>query len=213
MHRLLLMMLTAFAVTAPVAAHEVWIEREGNGPARIYLGEPAQPVPKGGDPEFHRLKTPLVFLTDPATAIATTRQTDHLEVAVEGAGDVRVRDDAVFEPWDADGVKVGAIFYARAGRSETAANLDFEIVPVSSGADAFTVLFRGEPLGGASVNVITPDYWQKTFTADENGRLEVPDLGAGRYLLGAAHGETTSATVAGQSVAKIQHVSTLTFVR
>lgn len=42
-------------------AHEVWIERDGNGPARIYLGEPAEAVPEGGDPEFPKLKTPTLF--------------------------------------------------------------------------------------------------------------------------------------------------------
>jgi len=207
------MMLAALALAAPAAAHEVWVERDADGPARIYLGEPAQPVPEEGDPEFHRLKAPQVFLTDPAAAIATTRQANHLVAAIEGAGDVRVRDDSVFEPWDADGAKAGAIFYARAGRSGTEARLDLEIVPVSAGADAFTVVFRGEPLGGASVNVISPDRWQKTFTADADGRLEVPDMGAGRYILGTVHGEDASATVAGQPVAKVQHISTLTFVQ
>ncbi|WP_373928573.1 hypothetical protein QTN93_18045 [Sphingomonas aerolata] len=39
-------------------AHEVWVERDGTGPARIYLGEPAEPMPAGGDPEFANLKTP-----------------------------------------------------------------------------------------------------------------------------------------------------------
>jgi hypothetical protein len=33
---------TAAALLAlPAAAHEVWIERDAAGPARVYLGEPA----------------------------------------------------------------------------------------------------------------------------------------------------------------------------
>ena len=42
-------------------AHEVWVERDGAGPARIYLGEPAEALPPGGDPEFANLKTPRVL--------------------------------------------------------------------------------------------------------------------------------------------------------
>ena len=43
MRRLLTMMFAALILAAPAAAHEIWVERDGNGPARIYLGEPAQP--------------------------------------------------------------------------------------------------------------------------------------------------------------------------
>ena len=45
-------------MTLPVSAqaHEIWVERDGNGPARIYLGEPAEALPEGGDPEFEKLK-------------------------------------------------------------------------------------------------------------------------------------------------------------
>ncbi|UIJ44332.1 DUF4198 domain-containing protein [Sphingomonas cannabina] len=211
MRRLLPFLLAA--VAAPAAAHEVWIERDATGPARIYLGEPAQPVPDGGDPEFHRLKAPLVFLADPARPLATTRRTDHLEAAPGGVGDVRARDDNVFEPWASDGVQQGAIFYARAGRSETEARLDLELVPVTPGADRFTVRFRGQPLPGATVNVITPGRWQKAFKADGDGRVDVPDMGAGRYILGVTHGETKAGTVAGKPVAKLMHVSTLSFLR
>src|SRR3546814_7377782 len=45
--------LMAFSFLAsPATAHEVWVERDAAGPARIYLGEPADPVPAAGDPEF-----------------------------------------------------------------------------------------------------------------------------------------------------------------
>ena len=37
------------------------IERDGDGPARIYLGEPAEALPEGGDPEFAKLKAPKLL--------------------------------------------------------------------------------------------------------------------------------------------------------
>lgn len=205
--------LAATVLTAPAAAHEVWVERDGAGAARIYLGEPAEPVPAAGDPELHRLKTPLVFLSDPARPAATVRRANHLEAALGAAGDVRVRDDNIFAPWESDGVTTGAIFYARAGRSDGAAKLDLELVPVRAGADEFTVQFRGRPVAGAKVNMITPDHWQKSVEADAGGRVAVPDMGKGRYVLAVSHSENAAGVVAGKPVGKLQHISTLTFVR
>lgn len=43
-------------IPATVHAHEIWIERDGTGPARVYLGEPGEPMPAGGDPEFAKLR-------------------------------------------------------------------------------------------------------------------------------------------------------------
>jgi hypothetical protein len=34
----------ALALPLPAAAHEIWVERDAHGPARIYLGEPAEVV-------------------------------------------------------------------------------------------------------------------------------------------------------------------------
>jgi hypothetical protein len=103
------------AVLPPIAgAHEVWVERDGNGPARIYLGEPAEALPEGGDPEFAKLTMPKVLSGDHAQLI---RKAGWLEVAV-APGDVRVTDDAVFAPWGPDDRKQGVIYHARAGRND-----------------------------------------------------------------------------------------------
>jgi hypothetical protein len=116
---------------APVAqAHEVWVERDGTGPARIYLGEPGEALPPGGDPEFDHLQKPKVVA--PAASGAPARKTGYIEVAL-APGDVRVTDDSVFAPWDEDGKKEGIVYYARAGRQETKGTLPLEIVPVSAG--------------------------------------------------------------------------------
>lgn len=199
--------------SVPAAAHEVWVERDGNGPARIYLGEPAEPVPATGDPEFHRLRAPVVLAGGSREAVALNRKADHIEAAVTVPGDVRVRDDAVFDPWDGKQGKQGAIFYARAGRAETHAALDLEIVPVEAHGDTLMVIFRGKPVPDASVNVIAPDRAQRELKSDAQGRISVPALGAGRYILAASHQENGAARIAGKDVASIVHVSTISFTR
>ena len=205
----LLLAAAAMLIAAPVAAHEIWVEHDGKGPARIYLGEPNEAVPANGDPEFPKLQKPQLV----GTTATLTRRANHIEAAVPATGDVRVRDDAVFEPWQSGDAKQGAIFYARAGRSETSHKLDLELVPVAANSDKFTLMFRGKPLADAKVTIITPDRWQKAFATDAAGRIDAPQLGKGRYLLSASHTEAAPAKLGGQDVASVMHISTLTFVR
>lgn len=207
--RKLLLAAAAMLIAAPVAAHEVWVERDGAGPARIYLGEPNEAVPATGDPEFPKLQKPQLV----GEAGVQVRRANHIEAAIAGTGDVRVRDDAVFEPWQSGAAKQGAIFYARAGRTETGHKLDLELVPVAANSDSFTLMFRGKPLANAKLSIVTPDRWQKGFVTDAEGRITVPSLGAGRYLVSASHTEEAPARLGGQDVASVMHISTLTFVR
>lgn len=206
--------LAVLVLASPAAAHEVWLERDGAGPVRVYLGEPADAVPAGGDPEFDNLKTPVVFTASQDRPAALTRKTDHLEPAVSGPGDVRLVDSSVFAPWKGDrGALEGAMFHARAGRSETRTALDLEIAPVAPNSDAFVVAYKGKPLADASVTLVNPDRWSKSFKTDAAGKVTVPTTWNGRYLLAVNHAAAEPGKVRGQDVTKIHHVSTLTFVK
>lgn len=206
--------LAVLLLASPAAAHEVWLERDGAGPARVYLGEPAEPVPPGGDPEFAKLKTPVVFTASQDKPAALTRKADHLEAAVSGPGDVRLVDSSVFAPWKGNkGALEGAMFHARAGRSETRTALDLEITPLAPNGDAFVVAYKGKPLADASVMLINPERWSKSFKTDAAGKVTVPTTWDGRYLLAINHTADEPGKVQGQDVTKVHHVSTLTFVK
>lgn len=203
----------ALLFAGSAAAHEVWLERDGSGPVRVYLGEPAEPLPPGGDPEFANLKKPVVFTTDRSQPAPLVRKADHIEAAVSGTGDVRAQDDSVFEPWKSGDKLEGAAFYARAGRTEAKAVLDLEIAPIAAGSDTFFVTYKGEPVPDASVNLVNPDRWSKTFKTDSAGRVTIPTEWNGRYLLAVSHPVEGPAKLAGKDVAKVWHTSTLTFVK
>lgn len=206
--------LMAFGFLAsPATAHEVWIERDGNAPARIYLGESAEAVPESGDPEFPKLKTPTLFAENRDRPAPLVRRANHIEAAVSAPGDVRLIDDNVFAPWEAEGGKwEGVVYYARAGRTEPKSVLDLEVSPVAANSDSFIVNWLGKPLPGAKVIVINADRWQKSFAADAEGRIAVPVTAPGRYLLSVSHDVEGPRTLGGKTVAKTIHVSTLTFV-
>ena len=213
MRRPILALLAAICVSGTAAAHEIWVEPSGKRVARIYLGEPDLPTPPGGDPEFKRLLKPLIFVNEPGRTAAVVRRADHLEARLPANGDVRVRDDRIFPPWKADEKMAGVIYYARGGRTDTRAKLDLEIVPVRPNADQFVVMFRGKPLADAKVRVLAPGRWQQTVTSDASGRISPPMLGRGRHILAVTHEADESATVFDTQVARLQHVSTLTFFR
>ena len=204
-----LALLALIGLAATAQAHEIWVERDGDGPVRIYLGEPGDTLPEGGDPEFEKLKSPKLV---PATQAAQVRKAGYIEVAAP-AGDVRVTDDSVFEPWGEDGKKQGVIYYARAGRADTKAVLPLEIVPTAPGADSFTLIRDGKPVPAAKILAISPDKWSKSFTTDAQGRVALPINAKGRYILSATQEETGSLTLRGAPVATLYHMTTTSFVK
>lgn len=186
-------------------AHEVWVERDGAGAARIYLGEPADPLPAGGDPEFEKLKAPTV-LGQQATSF--TRRAGFLEAKVP-AGDVRVWDDKVFAPWGDEGKKEGVVYYARAGRAETRALLPLEIAPLAANGNRFALLRDGKPVANTKVTIITPDKWSRSVVTSAQGEFDVPLREKGRYLLAAAIQEDNQP--AGAPVQTLHRITTTTF--
>ncbi|MGW8190862.1 DUF4198 domain-containing protein [Sphingomonas hankookensis] len=206
MRRLALMI--ALVAPATANAHEVWVERDGNGPARIYLGEPAEAMPAGGDPEFKNLTAPKIV---GQANVPLVRRAGYIEAAV-APGDVRVTDDSVFQPWGEAGAKEGVVYYARAGRSETGTRMTYEIAPLSAGANRFALLHNGKPVAGAKMTMITPDRKSVELTAGADGAADVPVAGKGRYLLNSAQVETGRLRVAGGPVDKLHHIATTTFV-
>lgn len=208
-------LLLAIGLAAPAVAHEIWIERDGQAPARVYFGEPADPEPDHGQDDLARLKAPVVFTGTARDAAPLERRKDHLEAAVKGLGDVRLADDSLFRPRKnpRTGAMEAYVFHARAGRSETSSALDLEIVPAAANGDQFAVLFKGKPVASPRITVIDPGKWEKTFKAGADGRVTVPARGTGRYILVARHVDESPQQVAGEQVALVRHVSTLTFVR
>lgn len=203
-----LAMLIALAVPVTAKAHEVWVERDGAGPARIYLGEPAEAMPAGGDPEFKNLTVPRIVGQN---ATRQVRRAGFIEVDV-APGDVRVTDDSVFKPWGDPGAREGVVYYARAGRSGPATQMAYEIAPVAVGSNRFALRHNGKAVGGAKLTLVTPERRSIELTADGDGSVDVPVAGKGRYLLTAAQVETGKLRVAGGAVDKLHHIATTTFV-
>ncbi|KQN94380.1 nickel uptake transporter family protein [Sphingomonas sp. Leaf231] len=189
-------------------AHEIWIERDAAGPARIYLGEPGEAPPPGGDPEFAKLQKPRLLGTATAPLV---RRAGFLEAAVP-AGDVRLWDDTVFAPWGPTEKREGVVYYARAGREQPVAALPFELVPVAPNASRFILTRDRKPVANTAVTLFAPDRAKTELRTDAAGMVAAPTARPGRYLLVAAARDDGPATLPGGPVHVVHHITTTSFV-
>lgn len=206
-------LLTTVAATG-ASAHEIWLERHGDT-VRTYVGD-ATGERDGGETLAKLVPTSKLFASDPAQVAPVSATPEHLVAKATGIlggkGDLRYYNDQVWAPWqNKEGVFEAAAFQARAGRSETRAVQDFELVPLTAGSDSFTLQFKGQPLPATDVTLINPALWEKTVKTDAAGCVTVPVSAKGRYILVARHSAPADIEIAGQKVSKLQHIASLSF--
>lgn len=209
---LIALVLSSIAVAA--SAHELWIERDGQGPVRVYVGH-AEGEPDKGESVAKLEANTAVFTTDNKQLAALAVKEDHLEARLATQGDARMVNDLVWKPWKTkDGEFQAAVFYARAGRTDTNAVVDFEFVPLAANSDTFTLIYKGKPLADIEINVISPEKWTKTLTTDAQGRVTVPVKEKGRFILVGGHtvAADKDTEIAGQKVDKLLYTTALSFV-
>ena len=208
-------------VSLQASAHEVWLERDDNGPARVYLGEPGQP--DSGD-KIDKLAGSQVFTTDREVIAPLDQKSDHWQAQISSDGDVRLFSNSVWQPWsisetpwwqfwkDNEEKFQGAILQARAGRSETTAKLSYELVPTSENGNTFTALFKGEPQVNKVVTLLSPSKNEIELTTNEQGQVTLDLAEQGRFLLSSVHTIDTDAMHSGKQVASLMYITSLTFV-
>jgi len=176
--------LWSLILVSTVQAHYVWLERDGDGVTRVYFGEWQRDIREKTGGLLDRIKTPRAFAASADRELLIRRRTDHLEIASKGAGDLRLVENGISPREDKEkGGATRTIYYAKAGRLETAAKLDLELVPTTSKGNIFAILFRGAPLPKTSVTVYGPPKWEKPLDTDEQGRITVSTPWSGRYVL------------------------------
>lgn len=210
----LFIMLATLSLTSSAHAHFVWLERDGDGPARAYFGEWIDDIREKTGGLLDRFKAPRAFLGTSNELLPVKRNDTNLEINAKGRGDVRFVDDRI--PPREDKEKGGAtktIYYAKAGRAETAAKLDLELVPTAPNANTFVLLFFAAPLPKAELTIIGPSKWEKPLVTDEQGRVTLPTPWAGRYVLEVTHFDEKAGGSGNEKFNRTRHISSLSFVQ
>ena len=213
----LISLFTMFATLSLIPsahAHFVWLERDGEGPARAYFGEWIDDIREKTCGLLDRFKAPRAFLGTSSELLPVKRNDNNLEINAKGRGDVRFVDSSV--PAREDKEKGGAtktIYYAKAGRAETAAKLDLELVPTAANGNTFVLLFFGAPLPKAELTIIGPSKWEKPLVTDEQGRVMLPTPWTGRYVLEVTYFDEKPGGSSEEKFNRTRHISSLSFVQ
>lgn len=198
------------AMTTPASAHMVWIERPAPESVQVYFGEPDDREKTGG--ALDRLVPTLSAGNDHALPIE--RKTDFIGAHVRpDANDVRLVDDR-YPPFGegARGV-MRPIMYARSGRTETRHAMPFELVPVESGGNRFTLLLDGKALPGHKVTAIAPGGSESEIVTDASGIVTLASPTPGQHILRASAIDRTPGSYAGKPFDMTARVTTLTFTQ
>ncbi len=199
----------------PAQAHFVWLERDGTGPAAAFFGEWDEDVREKSGPGGHLdvIAGPVAFQEDRAKPLVITRGADRLEIAASGPGDVRLVEATIKPREDKrNGGRTKGMFHAKAGRADTKAVLDLELVPLAANGDRFVLLLRGQPLPKAEIKLAAPPKWARELHTDDKGEVVFDLPWAGRYVAEVVHVETVKGGEGDQAYDRIRHVASLSFV-
>jgi len=204
--RPLLLALIGPALAASARAHFVWLERDDAGTTAAYFGEWSDNVRETQDGYLRLIAAPKAFASD-GRALPVEIKHDRLAVAADAsAGDIRLTN-AFFPEKGTTLVQ----YHARLGRTDTAAHLPLELVPVAAEGNMFTLSFRGQPLADTEVTLFTSSGWNRKFKTGADGRVTLQTPWSGPAVAEVTHVEKTKGDHAGRAYEAIRHVATLSF--
>jgi len=212
--RLLFVAIMVLAFVNTSHAHYVWLERDGDGPARAYFGEWIDDIREKTGGLLDRFKAPRAFLGTSSELLPVKRNDNNLEINAKGRGDVRFVDSSVPPRDDKEkGGKTRTIYYAKHGRLESDAKLDLELVPTVANGNTLVLLFFGSPLPKVELTIIGPPKWEKRLTTDDQGRVTIPTPWAERYVLEVTYFEEKTGGTGDDKFDRTRHISSLSFVQ
>jgi hypothetical protein len=199
------------ALPGGAAAHQVWLERDGDT-VLAFFGEPVENLRERSGGLLDRIATPRIFVGESGQPLTLRRAESGIEAKLPaGAGDVRLVEEGLAPYGRAAGERTKAIMLAREGRQESRAVLELELVPQAPGSNRFTLFFRNRPMPRAEVTLVAPPRWERRLRTDDQGQVTFDVPWAGRYVAEAAHVDATPGGEGDGAYARRRLVSTISF--
>lgn len=192
-----------------VNAHEIWLERDGQGPVRVYFGHyDGESVQKTGG----RLDSIKADVVVPAGSVSrTNRREDHIELAVSTSGDIALIEGMNPRKSRNSEDIMRVVFLARHGNSEAIQLLPFDLVPSSPGSNNFTLMYLDKPLSGAEIKLYDPDRHVHSLISDDKGQVTIDMKKPGRYVAMTSHMTEEAGIINDLPYHKTRYALTLAF--
>lgn len=199
-------------------AHYLWIE-PGEAGARLFYGETDALLKEKSPGRLDRIKAPQAFAvpagSSQASAAALSRMAGHIAIASPASATTILAAEESLEVRDLSANGLGwakTNYYARHGQpAGDAAPLALDVR--ARGPNALTVLYRGQPLAHAKLEVIAPNTWVQEHKTDAQGHVSLNTPWRGLYVLHVLHVDKTPGEFAGQRYDSLRQHFTYSFIQ
>jgi uncharacterized GH25 family protein len=209
---------TALLATAAAQAHYLWIE-SGDSGARLFYGEAEALLKEKSPGKLDSIKAPQAFAQEiqggKTSAVAVSRTADYFTLGASRAAPAVLAVEESLEVRDLSKHGLGIAksnYYARFGEARGgAASLVLDVQ--ERGANTFAVLYRGQALKGAKLEVIAPNTWMQEHTTDAQGVAHIHTPWRGQYVIHVLHVDKTAGEFAGKKYDNLRNHFTYTFIK
>ncbi|WP_194713011.1 hypothetical protein [Noviherbaspirillum soli] len=205
-------------------AHYLWIEKGSTG-HRLHFGEAQMLLKEKSPGRLDTFQEPRALAADSGSTtfntVPVTRVGDHFALRTKPhARAVVVSEESMpVRDLTKNGLGVAKTnYYARYAPSVIVKSDDFHL-PVDvatvgkSDARVLTILYRGQPIKGAKVQVIAPNTWMQEHEAQADGTVQINTPWRGQYVVHVLHVDKTPGEYGGQKYDTVRNHYTLTFVQ
>lgn len=204
--------------TGIAQAHYLWIEPVEGGSALFY-GEAEALLKEQSPGRLDRIQGATSSATNGVGAVATPvalrRTAGHFAInSPADATSILVQEESL-EVRDLSASGLGQAktnYYARHGRPAAAAPfLTLDVQGREPGA--LVVLYRGQPLAHAKLEVIAPNTWVQEHRTDARGQIRINTPWRGLYVLHVLHVDKTPGEFAGKRYDSLRQHFTYSFLQ
>lgn len=214
--------LTSLLMAGTAQAHYLWIETV-KAEARVYFGEPDVLLKEKSPGKLDNIPNPQAFLQNQPGAAPVNaevqRKGEYFLVPSNG------KATSIFVVEESVGVKdltkyglgfAKSNYYARYGKPVADKEVNTSLLPLDLkqvSEQQYRVLYRGQPLAHAKLEVIAPNTWMQEHKTDVNGVVEINTPWRGQYVLHVLHVDKTPGEFGGSKYESLRNHFTYSFIR
>lgn len=208
-------------VAGTAYAHYLWIELGDTG-AKLYYGEADALLKEKSPGKLDNIKAPQAFVPDATSgkpkAVTVNRVAEHFTIGSNKDVPAILAMEESLEVRDLSKNALGVAksnYYARHGQL---GNNNGNVTPLAldvqgTSPNALTVLYRGQPLKDAKLEVIAPNTWVQEHKTNAQGMVDINTPWRGQYVVHILHADNTPGEFAGKKYDTLRNHFTYTFVK